>query len=176
MKTPKQNLVMARKFLDLLGRAENFTFQTFDESPKKQRNLARIYHGKLEQHAETLIRQQSEGAGVFVTVNETDGKGRAAGNIVRVRALFVDLDGSPLEPVTKHVIQPSITVESSNKRFHAYWLTDECPLAEFKPAQQRLSSQFGGDRSVCDLPRVMRLPGFLHQKAEPFLTHIIFPD
>jgi hypothetical protein len=40
-----------------------------------------------------------EGAGVFVTVNETDLKGRTAKNITSVRAVFVDLDGAPLEPV-----------------------------------------------------------------------------
>jgi hypothetical protein len=26
------------------------------------------------------------------------------------------------------------------------------------------------------LPRVMRLPGFIHQKAEHFMTRIIFPE
>jgi hypothetical protein len=113
---------------------------------------------------------------VFVTVNETDGKGRATTNIVRVRATFVDLDGAPLEPVTTHRIPPHIVIESSPDRWHAYWLTVDCPLKDFKIAQKRLASQFNGDPSVCDLPRVMRLPGFLHQKGEPFMTKIIFPS
>jgi hypothetical protein len=39
------------------------------------------------------------GAGVFVVINETDGKGRRNENITRVRSQFVDLDGAPLAPV-----------------------------------------------------------------------------
>jgi hypothetical protein len=38
-------------------------------------------------------RLNAGGAGVYVTVNQTNGKGRKATDIVRVRALFVDLDG-----------------------------------------------------------------------------------
>jgi len=36
-----------------------------------------------------------------------------------------------------------------------------------------LAERFAGDPLVSDLPRVMRLPGFYHQKNEPFLTHIV---
>lgn len=180
------DIKMAARFLDLFGTKESFSFQTFADkkvSPDaaamkgyKQPKLARILHGTLLKHAEELARLNKEGAGVFFTVNETDGQGRKAGNIIRVRALFVDLDGAPLDPVLAHEIKPHIVVESSPGRFHAYWLTDDCPLDEFKSAQQKLAHQFKGDMKVCDLPRVMRLPGFIHQKAEPFMTRIIFPE
>jgi hypothetical protein len=39
--------------------------------------------------------------------------------------------------------------------------------------QKDLAARFSGDPKVCDLPRVMRLPGFYHRKAAPFLTRII---
>jgi hypothetical protein len=44
----------------------------------------------------------------------------------------------------------------------------------FKRTQQRLAQLFESDPSVCDLPRVMRLPGFPHQKDpnNPFVTQI----
>jgi hypothetical protein len=135
-----------------------------------------VLHGSLDENAEDLSRLNARGAGVFVTVNETDGEGRKTENIIRVRAQFVDLDGAPLEPVLEHPLGPSITIESSPGRYHAYWLVDDCPLAEFKHAQQRLAAHFNGDPSVCDLPRVMRLPGFFHRKAEPFITRIISPE
>lgn len=171
------DIFTAQRFLDLLGPNEEHTFQTFDDdSQRKDKRLVKVKHGTLEQHAEAMARLNAEGAGVFVTINQTDGKGRATANIIRVRSLFVDLDGAPLEPVMAHVIPPSIVIESSPIRYHAYWLTDGCPLDQFKPAQQRLIQQFNGDPSVCDLPRVMRLPGFLHRKAEPFMTRIIFPE
>lgn len=46
-------------------------------------------------------------------------------------------------------------------------------MAKFRPLQHALANKFGGDPSVCDLPRVMRLPGFIHQKRAPFLSRII---
>jgi hypothetical protein len=167
----------AQRFFDLLGQGENFTALTFDDdSKRKDKRLVKVFHGKLKQHAKEIARLNAAGAGVFATINQTDGKGRATANITRVRALFVDLDGAPIEPVMAHVIPPSIVIESSPGRYHAYWLTDDCALDKFKLAQQRLIKQFNGDPSVCDLPRVMRVPGFTHQKAEPFQTRIIFPE
>ena len=51
-----------------------------------------------------------------------------------------------------------------------------CPLDEFKERQVLLAEMFDGDPKVCDLPRVMRLPGFLHQKGEPFLSVLMKPE
>jgi hypothetical protein len=112
--------------------------------------------------------------GVFVTVNRTNGQGRKTHNIIEVRALFVDLDGPPLEPVLSASLEPHIVVESSPQRYHAYWLCDNCPLDKFGDAQKALVARFDGD-DVHDLPRVMRLPGFLHGKGKPFLTRVL-PD
>lgn len=107
-------------------------------------------------------------------INEGDGKGRHASNVVRVRAHFVDLDGAPLAPVLEASDKPHLIVESSPGRWHVYWFLDECPLEEFKVRQQRLAEKYGGDSSVVDLPRVMRLPGFYHHKtAMPFLTRLV---
>ena len=180
----------AVRFLEHLDPRGMFTFQTFADKKVdaqeaahraareggKTIGLVRQLHGTFAQHAEQLTFLNANGAGVFVTVNETDGTGRKAANIIRVRALFVDLDGSPLEPVMEHAIAPNITIESSPRRFHAYWLVEDCPLDQFKPAQQRLALQFCGDKAVCDLPRVMRLPGFIHRKTTPFQTRIISPE
>ena len=112
-------------------------------------------------------------AGVFVTINATDGKGRETENIVRVRALFNDLDGAPLGPVTQSKPTPHIVVESSPGRFHPYWLVDNVELKEFTVLQKGLIEHFDGDKAVHDLPRVMRLPGFVHRKSKPFLSRII---
>lgn len=161
----------AARFLALLG--GRFTFQTFDDSPQHRKPLARILHGTLAEHADTLADLNARGAGVFVMVNEGDGKGRTAANVQRVRALFVDLDGASLEPVQAATPQPHCIVESSPGRWHAYWRVSDCSLEKYKPMQQALAARFSGDASVCDLPRVMRLPGFEHRKREPFLSHIV---
>ena len=170
------NLDEARRFLDALAPGEQVTFQTFDDTPAKRPMLAHTRHGTLEEHADFLARMNAKGAGVFVTVNATDGKGRKLGNVTRPRALFADFDHpapDTLERLRADALPPSIVVESSAGKLHAYWPSDALELAAFKALQQRVASTWGSDPSVCDLPRVMRLPGFLHQKGEPQLTRLI---
>ncbi len=161
-------------FLSLFG--DRFTFQTFDDSPAKSPALSRVMHGTLRDHAATLASLNERGAGVFFMVNAGDGRGRKAGNVQRVRALFADLDGSPLEPVQAATLPPHCIVESSPGRWHAYWLVTDCPLDRFKPLQRALAERFDADRKVCDLPRVMRLPGFDHRKGEPFASRVLSLD
>lgn len=163
---------LAQRFLDLLERGGVFTFQTFDDTSRKSRKLAKILHGTLADHVSELVRLNKQGAGVFVTVNATDGTGRTEANIVAVRAVFVDLDGSPLGPITAADPHPSCVIATSPGRFHAYWLTS-MPLDRFRPTQEALAARFAADPSVVDLPRVMRLPGFLHRKGEPTLVSFV---
>jgi hypothetical protein len=139
------------------------TFQTFDDQGKR-RDLAQILHGSAQSCARDLMKLNNAGAGVFLTVNETDGQGRKRDNIKRVRAVFVDLDGSPLEPVQKFELKPHIIVESSAGRYHAYWFAVDVPPKSFSPLQKGLASMFNGDPVVHDLSRVMRVPGFYHKK------------
>ncbi len=115
-------------------------------------------------------------------VNEGNGKGRSNGNVVKVRALFVDLDGAPLEPVLASEFVPHMIIESSPGRYHVYWLVCDCPLERFKSVQLRIALRFYGDKGVNDLCRVMRLPGFVHNKDlnKPFTSRLqnvqdIFP-
>jgi len=92
--------------------ALEFTFQTFDDnSERKSVSLTQVLHGSLDQHFETLVALSAQGAGIFVTINETDGRGRKAENVTRVRAVFVDTDGAPQEPI--EAVLPHIVVESS---------------------------------------------------------------
>jgi RepB DNA-primase N-terminal domain len=160
----------AERFLHWLDpNATLFTFQTFDDSERGNDSLVRILHGSLRQHFGMLKKLNDAGAGVFVVVNETDGKGRKTENITRVRVNFVDLDGSPLEPVLDD--RPNMVVESSPARWHCYWHTS-MPLDQFEGRQRALAQKFAGD-NVIDLPRVMRLPGFVHRKGKPFVTRIV---
>ena len=162
------DLAAAERFLTALDESTDwFTFQTFDDTGKGERALIKIHHGKLDALGKTLIALNSRGAGVYVTVNETDLNGRKTENIQRVRACFVDLDSAPLEPVLSGPIPPHIVVESSPQRFHAYWRVTNCPLEQFRAVQRALAARFNADPSVNDLPRIMRLPGFHHNKAEP---------
>ena len=163
----------AFKFIDLLSGGDSCSYQTFDESKLKRKSLNKIIHGHLAEHIHQLEELNNQGAGIFVMVNAGDLKGRTSKNVLSVRAAFVDLDGAPVEPVLDSTLKPHIVVESSPGKYHAYWLVDGIDLTDFKAVQQSLALRFSADPSVCDLPRVLRLPGFNHNKATPTLTKIL---
>ncbi|MDA9318542.1 DUF5906 domain-containing protein [Octadecabacter sp.] len=175
----KPSRAEAQRFLDLLHPRGEFTFQTFDDDQhRKSREFSKILHGALETHFDTLARLNEQGAGVFVCINETNLKGRKTSDILKVRASFVDLDGAPVYPLLNHPLEPAILVESSKDRWHAYYPSPDMPLEAFTSIQRAIAGAFDGDTACCDLPRVMRLPGFYHQKVkkgvrnEPFMTRI----
>ena len=162
---------VAEHFLTQLDEAaERWTFQTFDDDgQRKDRGLARIIHGTIEEHSETLCALNQRGAGVFVTINETDFCGRKRENILRVRAVWQEDDGAgahlPLEP---HIV-----VESSPGKYHRYLFVDELGLDEHRNVQQVLVDRYGSDPCAKDISRVLRLPGFYHRKGDPHLVRII---
>lgn len=183
MKTTKAlqaDLAQAGMFLAALDPAGVFTFQTFDDDKvRKNMGMARVLHGTLAQHSDELVLLNQRGAGIFIMVNKGDGiihpgdkTCRTTKNVVAVRSVFADLDGAPVEPVLA-ALPPDILIESSPERYHTYWLTNDCPLAEFTLRQKQIAFKFSSDESVHDLPRVMRLPGFFHQKDTPFMTRMI---
>ena len=148
------------------------TFQTFDDRPDKDARLSRVLHDPAE-----LAALNRQGAGVFVMVNEGDGVGRKNGNVTRVRAYFADFDGQPLPD--HWTLDPSLLIESSPGKFHAYWILQDGespPLdgAAFNAQQEAIARAVGSCPDDCKgLARVMRLPGFTHQKGEPFMTRIL---
>jgi len=159
------NLDTARAFLRTLDSTGVFSFATFPDSGDEP-HLRRRFHGPLDAALiAELVALNSSNAGVFVTVNELDGRGYCATNVTRVRAVFVDLDGADVEPVLGWSLKPHMVVESSPGKWHAYWLVEGLPTAAFIGVQVALAHLFGGDPKVCDLPRVMRLPGFYHRKG-----------
>lgn len=169
------DLEAAARFLAALAPDNDWTFQTFDDK-KRSRGLARVLHGSLTRHATTLSSLNLKGAGVFAMVNRGDGQGRRADNVIACRALFVDLDGAPLEPVMDGPIRPRIVVESSPGKWHAYWPIADLPPGQFSQAQRALAGRFNADQSVSDKPRVMRVPGFWHNKANPFRSRLLNAD
>jgi putative DNA primase/helicase len=182
----KADIALAEQFLALLDEeAEAFTFQTFADSAQAKaedkererkgqpKKYAHVFHGRLPRHITALERLNRSGAGVFVTVNQTDLKGRKAENIQRVRAVFADTDGADLAPILNAKPEASFIVESSPGNAHPYWLTDDLALAQFEGVQRRIADTFGTDTSVTDLSRVLRLPGFYHRKGEPFMVRMM---
>jgi len=147
------------------------TFQTFSDKQGSE-TPAKVHHGAVCSLTKKLLAQNQKGAGIFMMINEGDQQGRKAENVIQVRALFADFDGADYRPATE-LLTPHLVVETSPGKYHLYWIVNDCPLEEFSPVQKSIASRFGSDPSVHDLSRVMRVPGFLHQKSEPFMVRII---
>lgn len=116
------------------------------------------------------------GYGAFVSVNETDGFGRSADNIIAARAAWVDLDGDDSADQYRAAMAldpaPSFAVQSSPGRWHLYWrLAQACPVDMAESLTKRLTSHFNGDRAATDRARVLRLAGTANYKrARPSLV------
>jgi hypothetical protein len=165
----------AIKFLTLLSpQLTGITFQTFDDD-KTRKNPALAKVIQLRDFKE-LLQLNAQGAGVFITVNATDEKGRKKENITHVRAVFQEDDNGFNGPFP---LEPSMVIESSPGHFHRYWLvadewpTDERGRADFTAVMERMIETYGSDKNAKDISRVPRLPGFLHRKADPHLVHIV---
>ena len=162
----------AERFLAILDEsAESFCFRVFDDNEKrKDARLAAKLDGALADVWPQLIAKQAQGCGVYVVANAGE---QTSDTIYKVRAVFADTDGAPLDPIIACGLEPHVIVESSPGKWHVYWLVDGLPLDAFRDVQRAIAARFGTDKSVNDLARVMRLPGLYHQKGAPFRTRII---
>ena len=154
--------------------ADKYCFQTFTDSKQKQvpDKLARTFYGSFEEHKGTLALYNNQGAGVFVTVNETEGKGRKKTDIKRIRAVWVEDDNGDAPELP---VRPHMKIESSLGKYHSYIFTDTDKVDEFEGVEQRLVDDYGSDPNAKDRSRVLRLAGFYHQKnpEKPFLVRIV---
>ena len=130
------------------------------------------FHASFRAARTQLAAENANRSAIFVAINETDGVLRRNATMQRIRALVLDLDGAPLEPVRALPV-PNLIVESSPGKYHVYWRVTDVPLEEYARLELALAESFDGDKSVGAPSQVMRVPGFYHHKAAPFLTHII---
>jgi hypothetical protein len=111
---------------------------------------------------------QAQGYAAYYFLNEVrpgpgSGSNGAATDtdVVKVRAIPADFDKSI--PTEWHST-PDILVHTSPGRGQALWL-GEHPLYQFKPICRRIIAYYpGADPQVCNLSRILRLPGSIHQK------------
>jgi hypothetical protein len=194
------DLAEAARFLAALDAESNasFGFRTFDDRGGDIRLAIKCYgtllngirqsssdtkNGKACVPAQLLAYMQSLGAGAFVVPNELDGEGQLRKNVIRVRLFYVDADAA--EQVARvHAfiavtgLEPTVMVASGGihsgvDKLQVFWRIDGCLIAKFTSGQLTLVSRVGTDSTVQDAGRVMRIPGFWHQKDAPRQTRII---
>lgn len=162
----------AQRFLDLLEPGGTYWFQTaLEPKPQNGNTSPRVFDGTLAKVGEEIARLNQNGFAVWVQINA--GTGRKDADVNHVRAYFVDQDKGSTDLLFASAHPADIIVESSPGKFHGYWLTGNAPLESFALRMHALADKFDGDHNICNLGRVMRLPGFIHHKGKRFRSRIV---
>jgi predicted P-loop ATPase len=174
--TPPEGWPEFQKFLDVLtGSADQplyFRGICDDKAEADRAILNHIAHDCTEWRSAFMEMKawNAKRYAVFMGINA--GAGFKDAEINTVRSIFVDSDESKPEKaaaIREAVLadKPTLLVNTSGHKFHAHWLINDLPVGEFRSIQQALVAKFGTDPAVINPARIMRVPGFLHQKSEP---------
>ena len=131
--------------------------------------------GTLAECWDQMVAWNETGYGIFCAINRSNGEGIKLRHFTCIRAHFVDLDdvvNSAYNLVHAKLWSPapSFVVHTSKNKHHVYWPCEPYMDAQrFTNTQRRLIKLFNGDVHPIDVPRVMRLPGTVHHKGEPYL-------
>lgn len=130
----------------------------------------------------------ARGYDIFVSVNPIDPerKKRTEDDVASIRRLQLDLDdngSTGLHAVLadvhrKHLPRPAATVRTSPSRYQVLWHADseQWTADQAKGTMRQLAAAYGGDSSVADVARVMRLPGFRNKKRDRHNTLVKWTD
>lgn len=122
--------------------------------------------------------ENERGSCIAMCINRTDGNGRSNDHIVQIRAVWHDHDKADEQP-PEFPLTPTFVVETSKGKFHSYWIVNEDWSADdkgrldFARIMHQMVGRFGSDANAKDLSRVLRVPGFFNQKAEPYPVRIV---
>ena len=161
--TPKRlkiDLAEAARFLALLDPdGDKFLFSSFDDDKERdRRRRAKVEEGvkpatkrgEIDRLKFWMEERQALGASICTTVQAFRGTSRKSQDIQGLRAIFGEFD---TEPRKTFPIQPSITIETSPGKFHAYWLIDaENPIEieDFDGIKRRIVTDYGADANARD--------------------------
>jgi hypothetical protein len=163
----------AQLFLNWLDpEATTFSFRIFDDDKERSDKCraenddrpdpyrTKTVYDALSEHRAELDEYNDRGSGIFVKINRSTG-GRKTDDIDLIRALFIDLDGPPLEPVLSGPYPPHLVINTSPGKWHCYWKVKpgSVPLDEFTTILKALIEKVFSDPSIHDRTSVRRVPG-----------------
>ncbi len=155
-------------------------------------------------HSEILdLNRQSEGYGIFFTVNGFTGGKRTSETLTNINAFFADIDFPDKVNKSPESIRlykndilmelyaegktPTAIVETKNG-FHVYWILSQPVYLDqlnedqqnrlrilYRDIEEAILKRFDGDPAAKDVARVLRVPGTLHQKDpnDPFVVKLV---
>lgn len=168
--------------VEFLKNFKDFMIQTFDDREyvaEKDKSL--ITAGAPSQYSwDRLYDLNKRGAGIFFTVNQFPLGKRGKDFCAGVNAWYVECDSLSIEQQMEMYLKPPLMptfLVLSKKSIHAYWLAVDGTEKNFIRIQMGLQKKFQGDPAMKDIARVLRIPGFTHNKTEnPFLVEIIHAE
>ena len=118
------------------------------------------------------------GHDIFVSMNpiRPETRSREKADVLAVRRLQLDLDKNGPDSLRQvladvnagHLPAPAAVIRSSRQNYQIVWHTNPGAWTPdtAEDTMRRLAGHYGGDSSVADVARVMRLPGFRNKKPE----------
>lgn len=126
---------------------------------------------KSYDHAKKL---NEDGYGIYETVNEFQELRRET-HLVKLKYFYVEFDDKDKLSQAqrlKYFLQPTKIIESK-AGYHVYWAIEDDLVSDwgiekaiviYKNIEKNLVAYLKADQGVKDVARVLRVPGFLHQK------------
>lgn len=178
----QQSKAFLREFLAFFP---GHIIQTLDDKSCKDSTPHRLALPELVSSAERtpyfyeeLQLLNKKGAGIFFAYNDFHQK-RNKNDIKNINAWAMEIDDISKEEQRKKIIDspilPSFIIETK-KSLHCYWLAKNATLDKAREINTRLQHFFNSDKAVKDIARMLRLPGFFHNKQEPFLVKLVHDD
>lgn len=164
---------METDFLDYFPGRHVFSAIDDKRSNKPPLHFHEGYNLDRTQILEQLHDKNSTTYGIFFCVNEINReldpqRYRTSKMLKKLRAVWADDDKIRAEPRDDFPIPPNVIVETSKGKYHYYWLTTTDNKDEWGGVMNSIASTYDCDGNAKDLVRVLRVPGFLHNKRDAF--------
>ncbi|MEZ0175388.1 MAG: VapE domain-containing protein [Candidatus Reddybacter sp.] len=169
MNKPEARALAEDFFCHIKGAGATIDFRTFDDNKDRaDRTLTCKLRGTIEECFDALYDLNQQGAGIFFTVNTTDGGGVRRENINSIQYLWIEDDGDDPKAVARCPLDYMLKVRTSKDHYHYYYRVEpeSISVEEFKSYQSIMAEQFGSDKNALDPGRVLRAAGFFHCKID----------
>lgn len=109
----------------------------------------------------------SNGYGVWFVVNGCGQNDNSVLESGKYKSIYIEWDDisfrEMFERLKKFPLIPS-TLIITKKSLHVYWFSKDGDSKAFRTIQKRMIAYFGSDKTIHNESRVMRIPGFFHNK------------
>jgi hypothetical protein len=146
-------------------------FSLNDSEQTKQRKLIKLSDAEK-------LNSGDHKKGIFWTVNEFVGDSNLQQNCSKLVSWYADVDNKEI-PINKILfaakLYPSMVVKTKSG-YHCYWNCNNATMLNYSLLNKRITRCLTNERSVYDVSRILRVPGYYHWKdpANPFRCEIIW--